>query len=65
MALKDCPSSDVEINLYEQAAQITEIGAGITVWPRTWELLKSLGLGEDLIALQKDGYSDDQSKHAQ
>ncbi|KIK50757.1 hypothetical protein GYMLUDRAFT_147374, partial [Collybiopsis luxurians FD-317 M1] len=47
VALKNCP--DIEIDLYEQAAQIAEIGAGITIWPRTWDVLKSLGLEGDLL----------------
>ncbi|KAE9390248.1 FAD/NAD(P)-binding domain-containing protein, partial [Gymnopus androsaceus JB14] len=59
VALKDCPDSNIEINLYEQAAQITEIGAGIRLWPRTWELLKSLGVQQDLIALLKEEYSEE------
>ncbi|KAE9405425.1 FAD/NAD(P)-binding domain-containing protein, partial [Gymnopus androsaceus JB14] len=59
VALKDCPN--IEINLYEQAHQITEIGAGITVWPRTWEILQSLGLEEELVATLQDGFRKDQS----
>ncbi|THU98534.1 FAD/NAD(P)-binding domain-containing protein [Dendrothele bispora CBS 962.96] len=38
----------LSVDLYESAAQITEIGAGITVWPRTWRLLKAIGLEKDL-----------------
>ncbi|KAJ3895187.1 hypothetical protein GG344DRAFT_39221 [Lentinula edodes] len=37
VALKN--HTNIEIDVYEQAAQITEIGAGVTVWPRTWEIL--------------------------
>ncbi|KIK50756.1 hypothetical protein GYMLUDRAFT_51021 [Collybiopsis luxurians FD-317 M1] len=58
VALKN--SRDIEIDLYEQAAQITEIGAGITVWPRTWDILKSLDLEEDLLAVLPEEYSDEQ-----
>lgn len=61
VTLKDCSSSNIEINLYEQAAQITEIGAGLAVWPRTWGLLTSVGLREDLEATLKEKYSDEQS----
>jgi salicylate hydroxylase len=60
VALKN--SRDIEIDLYEQAAQITEIGAGITVWPRTWDILKSLDLEEDLLAVLPEEYSDEQSE---
>ncbi|KAJ3805581.1 hypothetical protein F5876DRAFT_69665 [Lentinula aff. lateritia] len=52
VALKDY--TNIEINVYEQAAQITEIGAGVTVWPRTWEILKSLGLEKDLSVLLRE-----------
>ncbi|KAJ3932766.1 MAG: salicylate hydroxylase [Lentinula lateritia] len=52
VALKD--HTNIEIDVYEQAAQITEIGAGVTVWPRTWEILKLLGLEEDLSVLLKE-----------
>ncbi|KAJ3711622.1 hypothetical protein DFJ43DRAFT_1044333 [Lentinula guzmanii] len=45
---------NLKIDLYEQAAQITEIGAGVTIWPRTWEILKSLGLANDLSVLLKE-----------
>ncbi|KIK66776.1 hypothetical protein GYMLUDRAFT_69871 [Collybiopsis luxurians FD-317 M1] len=48
VALKGC--SNIQVDLYEQAHRITEIGTGITVWPRTWEILKSLGLEEQLKA---------------
>ncbi|KAJ3971815.1 salicylate hydroxylase [Lentinula raphanica] len=46
--------TNLTINLYEQAAQITEIGAGVVIWPRTWEVLKSLGLENELSALLKE-----------
>ncbi|KAF8824448.1 hypothetical protein HHX47_DHR8000390 [Lentinula edodes] len=59
VALRDCPN--IELTLYEQAAQITEIGAGITVWPRTWMFLKSMGLEEDLLTILPEGYSDEPS----
>lgn len=59
VALKD--HTNIEIDVYEQAAQITEIGAGVTVWPRTWEILKLLGLEEDLSVLLKEPPSNVQS----
>ncbi|KAF8992591.1 hypothetical protein BDQ17DRAFT_1432263 [Cyathus striatus] len=46
---------DVEIDIYEQAQEIKEIGAGLGFWPRTWEILKSLGVDEALAEhLPKD-----------
>lgn len=41
----------VEIDVYEATAEMTEIGAGIVIWPRTWEILKKLGLEETLTKL--------------
>ena len=41
-------SDDVKIDLYESAAEFTQVGAGISVWKRTWYIIKLLGLDEDL-----------------
>ncbi|KAH8119851.1 hypothetical protein DFH11DRAFT_11993 [Phellopilus nigrolimitatus] len=40
--------SDVQIDLYEAAPQFTEIGAGISVWKRTWFIMQLLGLDASL-----------------
>ena len=42
--------SPVQIDLYEAGPEITTVGAGISVWPRTWEIMRELGLYEDLAA---------------
>ncbi|EJC99819.1 FAD/NAD-binding domain-containing protein [Fomitiporia mediterranea MF3/22] len=39
---------DVKIDLFEALPQFTEIGAGISVWKRTWFIMKELGLDETL-----------------
>ncbi|KXN92248.1 Salicylate hydroxylase [Leucoagaricus sp. SymC.cos] len=39
----------IEIDLYEAAPELSEIGAGINIWPRTWQIFQELGLGEVLI----------------
>ncbi|KAF9449685.1 FAD/NAD(P)-binding domain-containing protein, partial [Macrolepiota fuliginosa MF-IS2] len=39
------------IDLYEAAPELSEVGAGINVWPRTWEMMKSIGLEEALVPL--------------
>ncbi|KAF9482275.1 salicylate hydroxylase [Pholiota conissans] len=39
----------IQIDIYESAAKLTEVGAGIGFWPRGWEIVKDLGLEEDLI----------------
>ncbi|KJA16000.1 hypothetical protein HYPSUDRAFT_193707 [Hypholoma sublateritium FD-334 SS-4] len=41
-------SNKLEINLYESAHHITEIGAGIGMWPRTWKIMQELELDEPL-----------------
>ena len=42
MALSRYP--DIRVVLYEAAAQFREIGAGVMIWSRTWEILSLLGL---------------------
>ena len=44
-------SPDICVDVYEAASKFTEIGAGIGVWWRTRQVLKSLGLEEDVIRL--------------
>lgn len=41
----------LDIKLYEASSCISEIGAGINFWPRTWAILKAIGLEEILIRL--------------
>ncbi len=40
-----------ELDIYEGATYISEIGAGINFWPRTWEIMKSLGLDHELARM--------------
>ncbi|KJA17344.1 hypothetical protein HYPSUDRAFT_1023812 [Hypholoma sublateritium FD-334 SS-4] len=44
-----------QIDVYESAAKLTEIGAGISLWPRGWEILKALNMEDDLAALLNPG----------
>ena len=44
-------SPDIHVDVYEAASKFTEIGAGIGVWWRTRQILRSLGLEEDLLCL--------------
>ena len=39
----------IKIDIYEASSHISEIGAGINMWKRTWEILKSIGLGDTLL----------------
>ena len=42
-------ASDVDFDIYEAATELTEIGAGITMSPRTWSIMKELGLREEIL----------------
>ena len=44
-------SPNIRVGVYEAASKFTEIGAGIGVWWRTRQILKSLGLEEDVTRL--------------
>ncbi|KAF9478843.1 salicylate hydroxylase [Pholiota conissans] len=46
---------EIQVDIYESAARITQVGAGITFWPRTWEILKDLGMEDDLVAYMNPG----------
>ncbi|KAG7442159.1 FAD/NAD(P)-binding domain-containing protein [Guyanagaster necrorhizus] len=52
IALKDCKS--LVVDLYESASKLTEIGAGITLWQRTWNILKNLGLEKDFLEIANE-----------
>ncbi|KAF5384559.1 hypothetical protein D9757_006420 [Collybiopsis confluens] len=51
-ALKDC--SGIEVDLFEAAARFVAIGAGIVIWPRTWNVFKALGLKEEMLEALKE-----------
>ncbi|KAK0447450.1 uncharacterized protein EV420DRAFT_1622417 [Desarmillaria tabescens] len=63
IALKDCKSLEVE--LYESASQLTEIGAGITLWHRTWTILKNLGLEKDFLEITDEKPRDEPGTKSQ
>ncbi|PCH34754.1 salicylate 1-monooxygenase [Wolfiporia cocos MD-104 SS10] len=46
-------NANVDVDIYEAAAEFTEVGAGVGVWPRAWELLKDLGLADELAAVSE------------
>ena len=35
---------DIDVHLYEAASYFGEIGAGLTVWPRTLRIFEAIGL---------------------
>lgn len=45
--------------MYEAATKFSEVGAGIGVWRRTWQILKTMGLEHDLLQLLDRRPSDD------
>ncbi|KAF8964497.1 salicylate hydroxylase [Flammula alnicola] len=50
---------NLEVDIYESTAHITEVGAGIGFWPRTWEIMRALGvekkINEFLPEIPDDG----------
>ncbi|KAJ7304548.1 hypothetical protein DFH08DRAFT_985774 [Mycena albidolilacea] len=47
LALSQYP--DIEVELYDAAAALAEVGAGIGIFPRPWKIIQMLGLEEDLL----------------
>ncbi|KAJ7135676.1 hypothetical protein C8R44DRAFT_696002 [Mycena epipterygia] len=46
LALSQYP--DIEVEIYEAASILAEVGAGIGIWPRPWKIMRLLGLDQDL-----------------
>ncbi|KAH9476308.1 Salicylate hydroxylase [Psilocybe cubensis] len=44
-------NGDMKVVVYEAAAEISEIGAGINFWPRSWNIFKDLGLDQSLLQI--------------
>lgn len=40
----------IQVDIYESAPKLTQIGAGITFWPRGWKILEKLGLESALAS---------------
>ena len=38
----------IQVDIYEADPEVRTAGAGITVWPRTWSVMRQLGLYEQL-----------------
>jgi len=41
----------LEVQVFERAAALTEVGAGISLWPNAVKVLRKLGVGEKLLAV--------------
>lgn len=53
----------VEIDVYEAAPELTQVGAGLTIWPRTWDIFQKIGM-EDTLAGYLGRHPDDKpSEH--
>ncbi|KAI0365439.1 FAD/NAD(P)-binding domain-containing protein [Pilatotrama ljubarskyi] len=59
-------ASPIEVHLYEAGPEITTVGAGISVWPRTWSVMRHLDLYDQLsrASVQSFGNEDDDLKPA-
>ncbi len=40
--------SPIKVDLYEGGSEITTVGAGISVWARTWAVMRQLGIYDQL-----------------
>ena len=54
---KNDQDSDIQVDIYEGASDLAEIGAGLAMWPRIIEIMRYLGVEEDLLKLAGDGHS--------
>ncbi|KAI1789079.1 FAD/NAD(P)-binding domain-containing protein [Ganoderma leucocontextum] len=43
---------EVHFDIYESASELTEVGAGIGVFPRIWTIIKELGIEDELLTIQ-------------
>ena len=43
---------DIQVDVYEAAGSFKEIGAGVMVWGRSWEILTRMGLETELRAAE-------------
>ena len=48
LALQKC-CQNIEVDIYESTSELTDVGVGIGMHPRVWEIVKSLGLEDDLL----------------
>ncbi|KAI0766227.1 hypothetical protein BD413DRAFT_673079 [Trametes elegans] len=48
---EDRTAAPLDVHIYESGPEITTVGAGISVWPRTWAVMRELGL-HDALARQ-------------
>ncbi|KAF4618297.1 hypothetical protein D9613_011520 [Agrocybe pediades] len=44
------PEDHLEVNIYESASKLIEVGTGISFWPRGWEIMRNMGLEASLLS---------------
>ena len=49
---KYCPA--IQVDIYESTAGLTEVGVGIGMYPRVWEVVRFLGLEADILEASGD-----------
>lgn len=47
VSLARCEAA-VDVDIYESAACFSEVGAGLAMWPRVLDIMRLLGLEDDL-----------------
>ncbi|PIL34399.1 hypothetical protein GSI_03174 [Ganoderma sinense ZZ0214-1] len=60
LCLKKYAAASVHFDIYESAAELTEVGAGVGMSPRVWSIMRELGLEEELLTItgtkDRDGF---------
>ena len=41
---------EIEVDIYEGASRLTEVGAGINFFLRSWEIMETIGLDQKLLS---------------
>lgn len=47
-------NNNIKIDIYEASQAYTEIGAGVGLWKRSWEVYEKLGLSDQLAKICQD-----------
>lgn len=54
---------NVEVDIYESTAVISEVGAGITLWPRVWKMVQAIDLDTSLLRFAPRAPDDTERKY--
>lgn len=61
-ALAASKHSHIAVEVYEGSSSFSSFGAGIGLWPRTWNVLTTLGLGDHLMKIASSSPTTDTSQ---